>query len=210
MHIAEQRRRTLLKDFHDTWSSIATAKHQHLPLYFLPSLPPNLYFLPWPRLGAVILYPLPPFASLHSLVCFHLSLPLTSIRLQGHRVARLYQPYLFIIPTPFTGFCLKASHLPRLHWFQHFRSDHVGQSSEVFCQLLCFLFVSKHRDTGTSTWKQSEALWKESRAAFCKNLLVTFCGIISSQTAMNGEACVLIEMRKSWEEDFVSFIYFFL
>lgn len=67
MHIAEQRRRTLLKDFHDTWSSNRDCKAPASP-FFLVS---HFCFLPWPSLGAVTLTS--PYASLHSLISFFLS-----------------------------------------------------------------------------------------------------------------------------------------
>lgn len=120
MHIAEQRRRTLLKDFHDTWSSIATAKHQHLPplftsFLFLPRPPPFASFH-GPSFGAVISDPFFSLPYTRSFASSYLSFPpLTPIMLQGHRMARLYLPSLF-------SFSL---HLMYIFWLQSITSNVV-------------------------------------------------------------------------------------
>lgn len=134
MHIAEQRRRTLLKDFHDTWSSITTAKHyvltllqhtalQHLPPYTFPCL---LSLLPsLSPFGAVILilfllFCTPSFAS------FFLSFPpLTPMMLQGHRMARLYLPFL-LSSSPHLHVLASQHHVHCGYTLQFFRSDHKG------------------------------------------------------------------------------------
>lgn len=92
MHIAEQRRRTLLKDFHDTWSNCKAPASPS----FLSSLPYHLCFLPWPSFDAVILLPFFLLRYTRSFASYFLSFPLfTPIMLQGHRMAWLYLPFLF-------------------------------------------------------------------------------------------------------------------
>lgn len=148
MHIAEQRRRTLLKDFHDTWSSIATAKHQHLPPSFLPSSPPTFAsFHDHPSVQSYWLL----FASWHSLISFCLSPPLTPpIMLQGHRMARLYLPF----PPP-----LLYPHLIYTFWLHFHRGYTCCSFSDLIvkvqfgCQKTVgmFLLVIKHLDTDMSS-----------------------------------------------------------
>lgn len=65
------------------------------------SLPPSflasyLCFFQRPSLGAVVLTPSFSFFTLaHFLLTLHLFSPLTPLMLQGHRMARLYVPFLF-------------------------------------------------------------------------------------------------------------------
>lgn len=116
MHIAEQRRRTLLKDFHDTWSSIVTAKHQH---HHPPLSATSSYLLLLPSMSPLPLYLC--FSSLSSF-CFFLSFPpLAPKLLQGQRMARLYLSLLLTLSSSFTCFGFRASLW--LHLSQFFTSD---------------------------------------------------------------------------------------
>lgn len=80
MHIAEQRRRTLLKDFHDTWGSDCNCR--------APASPSSPFscFLPWLSLGAATLICFSPLVHLHPFI--FLPPPLISVMLQAHRMSR--------------------------------------------------------------------------------------------------------------------------
>lgn len=135
---------------------------------FLPSfLASYLCFLTWPSLDAVILTS--PFASLHLLICFFLSVsPFShSYNAAGSQNGTIVSPLTLPVLTSFTHFGSRALHSRWLHLLQLFRSDHKGQILR-FCHVFENSgYVLFHIKQFRQEQLRATCCWKECSSQSC-------------------------------------------